>query len=202
MRDTNKITLPYLLETITNLALKFGNTIEFVECHLLPEFEDFIVKKEIFRASPEESAASWWVKRRDGGFLRTIATRVAHLKASSANIERTFSTLKYIQGPNRLRLALDRLVDIGRIKIKASNESTERLVETPAPTEFTRVQNTEMLSLETRALYEQFTKYIDFSKITDIESISVPSEQRAEQKTVKQLIQVSRNSRALKRRLL
>lgn len=63
-----------------------------------------------------------WTDRLENGILARIGLKFAHLKfahlkASSANIERTFPSLKLIQGLSRVNLSMSSLVSICRVKM-------------------------------------------------------------------------------------
>lgn len=54
-----------------------------------------------------ETASAWWSKAPKAQVLTRVALRLAHLRSSSANIERTFSKLKMIHSLSRYSLNVD-----------------------------------------------------------------------------------------------
>ena len=81
------------------------------------------------RQRANEKASSWWNDIHDSGHLKHCAIRLAHLKSSSANIERTFSTLRLIQSPSSTNLSMGRLIEIARIRID-KDDGLEDVMET------------------------------------------------------------------------
>lgn len=87
---------------------------------------DFVEKKEEPKA--DETVLIWWAERRGCEALQSIALRLAQLKASSTNIERTFSTLKFIQGSHKPRSITKKLVELVRVKLHNCNKTEEKEV--------------------------------------------------------------------------
>lgn len=103
-------------EAISRISIKSGATVEQIQKSLFLEFNHYRTFEPPFTAS-NEIPISWWSERASTSPLSCIGLRIANLKASSANIERTFSTLKYIQGDYRLNLGRETLLHSARIKI-------------------------------------------------------------------------------------
>lgn len=187
------------LRGISIIATKMGNSWEFIMDVLRPEFEDYVLRK--VTVEMKKSASIWWSRRKVGA-LRIIALKLSHLKASSANIERTFSSLKYIQGPYRLNLSLPRLIDIGRIRIGLQNNTSVTVESESANAEVEETKHSpkpELLSEETRKIYDEFIKYVDFRIINQPSRITTSSKTVVDQSTIEDMLALSRNSRALKR---
>lgn len=110
------------LESITRIALKSGVTLRKCESYLVEEFEYYIENTGGYGPmEPGQSVVDWWMERQSNGPLAKVALRLAHLKASSANIERVFSTVKHIQG-GKMSISPETLVHIGRLRIAAKDE--------------------------------------------------------------------------------
>lgn len=107
------------LETLA-LIVRSTAPIQRIKSSLIDEFEEYRNLREDYALEDSDNnPIKWWAKR-PSSILMQVATRLAHLKASSTNIERTFSTLKHIQGGSRVNLSLPSLLDIGRLKIATS----------------------------------------------------------------------------------
>lgn len=116
------------LEAITRIAVKSGIKLETVESCLADDFETY--NHNVSKSAAEGNIvgpARWWNTRMIGVMLGRVAIRLANLKASSANIERTFSTVKYIQSGGRLNFDTSTLVDIARLKISFQQEEEEEV---------------------------------------------------------------------------
>lgn len=64
-------------------------------------------------------------ERCDSGSLQRIACRFACLRGSSANIERIFSALKYVQGSWRMNLNTETMRDMVRLRLKEDSGLTD-----------------------------------------------------------------------------
>lgn len=193
-------TIDLVLEILVKIALKSGCNMDTIKKLLLPEFEEYILGIETFSTVTVNSASEWWTERRDSGALRSIALRLANLKASSANIERTFSTLKYIQGSNRLNLSLELFIDIGRVKLSLNNENSPKEINQPeTSTSYTPNCRPELLNQGLLRNYQQFVKYIDFSKVNKSRPISSQQQQPVQPESISELLELSRRSRLLKK---
>jgi len=112
------------LATINDIAADCGFSLGTIDRSISPEFETYVIDERSPRKRCSSlTAEEWWRKKRDCGALKFIAIKLANLRSSSANIERTFSTLRYIQGHNRLRLSLKTFADIARVKISLQQVS-------------------------------------------------------------------------------
>lgn len=109
-----------LLDTIIRIAARSGATLSMVSSSLIEEFEVYRNFLDDYAILDDGNSAKWWTNRLGSGLLAKVAIRLANLKASSTNIERTFSTLKGIQGGSRSNLSISSLIDICRVKINAS----------------------------------------------------------------------------------
>lgn len=186
------------LSYILNIGVKSGLDLMRAKRVLVPEFESYCQFEHEYAAEArkDETAAEWWSKRNDSGRLQQVALRLAYLKSSSANIERTFSALKYIQGSWRMNFCVDKMRDIARIRIDEKDDTTDlvelaggpNLVEEEEirPPIITISSNDseaatrslsqpdcdenklQHLDSATRVLYRNFVRYVDFSKITKI----------------------------------
>lgn len=104
------------LETMA-FIVQSSAPLQRIKSSLIDEFEAYRNLREDYALEDaENNPVKWWSKR-PSSILMQVAIRLAHLKASSTNIERTFSTFKQIQGGSRINLSLSSLVDIGRLKI-------------------------------------------------------------------------------------
>lgn len=72
-----------------------------------------------------KSALVYWRSKAESGLFQQIAIRLALLKPSSTDIERAFSTLKYIQGSWRYNLSIENLTILARIKIGLLDKNYE-----------------------------------------------------------------------------
>lgn len=93
----------------------------------------------------------WWTGRLDDGMLLPrVALRIAHLKAYAADMERTFSTIKGIQGSSRLSFLQSTLVDIARLKIlyneTLNDDELDELDQSTLTSDDQQSQNTSMNS--------------------------------------------------------
>lgn len=93
------------LNAMLSVATCSSVTVEDIEKSLIPEWESYCDLRDQFYepAKDGETAVQWWNSRAGVCNPREIALTFARLK-SSANIERTFSALKYIQGSHRHNL--------------------------------------------------------------------------------------------------
>lgn len=191
-----------VLKLLGELALKWGHSINFVKYQLRPEFDNFILRKGDFSAENNESALSWWLERKELSALRVLALRIARLKASSANIERTFSTLKYIQGPQRPRFYTAKLVEVGRVKLSNTNRVDDSVTVDCDSEGFVLdglEEKVELLDQKARQDYEEFVKYIDYSIINERTGSSSSPEGQAEPNAIAEILLASRKSRAQRR---
>lgn len=110
-------------EAMTRVAAKSGVKLKSIEQSLVDEFDTYRANANAFVSKdvPGEQV-KWWRGRMLGGVLGPVGFRLAHLKSSSANIERTFSTVKYIQSGGKLNFLSSSLVDIARLKISFNNK--------------------------------------------------------------------------------
>lgn len=114
------------LVSIVEVATKSGLDIRSANRKLLPELHDYCAFEDDYATDPgEENAIEWWKKRHDSGRLQQVALRFACLKSSSANIERTFSAMKYVQGCWRMNLSNETMKDLVRIRIDEAQDPTE-----------------------------------------------------------------------------
>lgn len=194
-----------ILNILIKIAKQGGDKMSFIQKYLLPEFEEMALRQGVFALHTTQTASSWWCNKRDSGGLRPVALRLAKLKASSANIERCFSSLKYIQGTNRLNLLLKTFCDLGRVKISIAGESSEecnggeRNFREPVDEEQVEDHKPELLAPQTLENYHAFSKYIDFTKINQRGCDELSDQQVSEDTDVTELLRLSRASRAQKK---
>lgn len=121
-------------KTIIRVARLSGFNRSALSSDLAHEFDAFCRQEGTFGSLPlpGETAAQWWSRTPDvaPGVLRRVALRITGLQASSANMERIFSHLKYIQSPNRLRFNLSSLLDIAKVRV-ADFEEDEFYMDAP-----------------------------------------------------------------------
>jgi len=122
----------YLTEDAIDLAL--GSIIRvaktskitpgMIEAALIPEFNSYLNKGGTYSKAPRDNDTAWgyWSRKHPASPLRSVAMRLACLKSSSANIERAFSTLKFIQGPVKTNYSVSTMRDIARIKININSD--------------------------------------------------------------------------------
>lgn len=107
-------------EAITRMAIKSGIALQTVKSCLADDFETY--KQNICKDVKTVEPGPWWANKMIGAILGPIGVRLAYLRASSANIERTFSTVKYIQSGSRLNFLPSTIIDLARLKIAYQEE--------------------------------------------------------------------------------
>lgn len=162
------------------------------------EFSKYCAQKGgLSRDQPKDmSASTWWSGVSTCPGLRQVAMRIARLRSSSANIERTFSKLKWFQGDRRGNLSIETLTHLGRIKIfegydddKIVEPKTDKIdqysphnqyvlendldlsfdLEDAAEFKSGSMQCTpELFDDETRCIWDEFNRYIDFSTVNKL----------------------------------
>lgn len=111
---------------IVEVSSKSGLDIRTANRKLLPELHGYCRFEDDYANEPgEEKAIEWWKNRHDSGRLQQVALRFACLRSSSANIERTFSAMKYVQGLWRMSLSIETMRDLVRIRIDETGESAD-----------------------------------------------------------------------------
>lgn len=112
-----------VLTTLIRIAASSGFDIAKLKRSFLPEFESFCKLEDDYAQIQRtgESAAQWWRKHADSGRFQQVALRLANLRSSSANIERTFSALKYVQGFWRMRISIGTMRDMARLRMYHKN---------------------------------------------------------------------------------
>lgn len=108
-----------IVEAILRLGMNQGISSAELEKSLLPEYTKFVKQEGIHSRlqTVTEKASIWWKNQPNFGILRNIPLRFANLKSSTANTERLFSTLKYIQGSHKTNLHISTLENIARCKL-------------------------------------------------------------------------------------
>lgn len=108
----------FILSILMKIARLCSFTDADISALLIPEFEMFCRQKGVLSSLPDndESAKSWWSRQPDGK-LKTIALRLANLRASSANTERFLSLAKNFQGDNRTNYSTETLTDLVRSNV-------------------------------------------------------------------------------------
>lgn len=114
-----------VLLTLTRLAQTLGYSKGQIENDLVDDFKNYTEQRGQLGSlsSDDQSPEEWWDAIAGCPTIKRIALRVVRLKASSANIERTFSAMKYIQGPNRHNFSLKTLKDMARIRTSDTTET-------------------------------------------------------------------------------
>lgn len=87
-------------------------------------FADFCRQKNEYSTLPRgnESSHNWWMRIPCKGVLKNVAIRLANLKPSSANCERTFSDVKQRQCPNRTNYRLETIKNILIVSLAIKQE--------------------------------------------------------------------------------
>lgn len=179
--------LKLCLKTISAISIKSGTRFNLVQCAMFVEFEDFKNFRGDYKMT-EQKSSDWWKDRNGGGLLSTVGSRLANLKSSSTNLERTFSSVKYIQGGYRLSFSAKNLLHLVRMKI-AMLEEQNNLKSRSQPQSDTPIQDEHLLSeyecssvtaadedvnwiedeeIQVKKNFESFFKYIDFSIVNEI----------------------------------
>lgn len=111
--------LELVFQTLVKIALKSGVPKNSLAQILIDEYERYKNGTGMYArpCKQDESPIEWWKKQSELGILRKLALRVSNLKSSSANTERVFSMLKFIQSPARTRFTIDKLESIARAKL-------------------------------------------------------------------------------------
>lgn len=117
-----------VLRSLIRLAKRSEISRLAISSVLIDEFEQFSRQENVFGdiATTGETALQWWSGRPDGP-LKTVAIRLASMRASSANIERVFSVIKLIQGQVKTRYDAETLVHIVRAKLAQEEDPDEEL---------------------------------------------------------------------------
>lgn len=114
------------LVEIIKTAIRSGANVANLQLVMFEQLSNYTSRRETFgSSSPNEAPVKYWLDRLGHGALPLVGLRLAHLKASSANIERTFSTIRYIQGSNRLNFSIENLINIARIKISTAKDCSD-----------------------------------------------------------------------------
>lgn len=130
--------LNYMTEDGIDLALKIIINIaesknkfskRTIATSLIPEFQSYCAFEGKYSKiiTEETDVLSWWSTLHDCGSLGEVACRIAALRSSSSNIERTFSTLKLIQGYSRMNFALKTLKNLAKIRFSQKEAPQELL---------------------------------------------------------------------------
>lgn len=121
--------LKQVLKTLTGILNKTGLASPNVNDLLLQEFTAYSLLSEQFsKDQPQDQLAiEWWANINSSSTFKLLAIRIARLRSSSANIERTFSALRWIQGSRRANLSIDTLTHMTRIKIYENNDQYQLL---------------------------------------------------------------------------
>lgn len=115
------------LHTIVKIGLKSGMSMQRLSSSVIAQ--DFDNYREFGDGYPPATsnirALQYWQERSSLGPLARISIRLANLKATSANIERMFSTMSYIKGKHRNRLLNSNFIHMGRIKLNSKEAPEE-----------------------------------------------------------------------------
>lgn len=117
-----------ILSAINRVERTCGYKSSKILNQLVEEFLKFSRQEGSFseRLNDGEDSKSWWQRQQDSA-LKPIASRLMDLKSSSADIERAFSTLNYIQGSNRLNFSHRTLINIAKIKVADFLDASEMI---------------------------------------------------------------------------
>lgn len=107
------------LDLVSDVLLDIGTRSGCDVGVITDEFAKYCSRKGFYSQSQPESmnASEWWSKSHGRADMKLVGCRISHLRSSSANIERTFSALRWFQGQRRTRLHVSTLMHISRIKI-------------------------------------------------------------------------------------
>lgn len=207
------------MKTIIQVAINSDISIKRLDTTLISDIEAYRgqeceFKREDANCKPRE----WWSKRTAAGPLTQVALRFADLRASSANIERTFSVVRGIEGLNRAGFVLTTLRDIARLKINLkdsnknylddsdfsnhredcqSNQSSRRSSLDRSNEDL--VEWTEDQELQQTQLYRSIMKYFDFDRLNHLNAEpSVPDV--ASQERIDQIVRRAREVRNIENR--
>lgn len=117
MRYLTDAAIDLSLETIVRIANRTGSSLSRIQSSIIDEFNlyrDF--QYDYGTLDLANDPAKWWNERQASDLAR-IAARIAHLKASSSNIRKTYVTSKFIHSENKLNPSVSSLVHLARIKI-------------------------------------------------------------------------------------
>lgn len=111
---------------VFNLAIASGVFSNAESQTLYSNFRDFCSQKGPLsrKASREESALEWWSEQSNLIALKVIGIRLANLRSSSANLERVWSSLRYVQQPASTNYDQDTLICIMRTKTYLQDRSS------------------------------------------------------------------------------
>jgi len=114
------------LREIIQLARKSKTSQVIIETALISEFNYYLQKRGCYRMNPDQqkTAFNYWLEEEEDSPLKTVALRLASLRSSSANIERTFSKLKFIQSLPKTNLSIETMRDIARIRMNRRPSSS------------------------------------------------------------------------------
>lgn len=151
---------------IMQIANDMGMTRDIIMTRLKKELVSFSRNEDEYNDAEFDSnlsAIDWWSKFGKGGYLKSIAIRLASLKASSGNIERTFSSIRQIQGLNRLSFNLETLIALTQLRVYKSEAKSHgdlrEINEEYQPND----HRPELLGPKARELYHEFKKFVDFA---------------------------------------
>lgn len=121
MRYVTNAAMNLAFRSAISIAIKLGIKSTRIEKELVEEYSDYTMIRgdfaEVIR--PSETVIEYWYRMTDTGYptISRIGIKLARIFSSSANIERTFSTMKYIQGSWRLSMSISTLEHLARCKI-------------------------------------------------------------------------------------
>lgn len=132
--------LELVLLGLLKLGAKTGMEKEMVKLGLAEDYPLFCSQRGKFgkRIGPSQSSRDWWEKVQGSGVLRILGMRLSNLKSSTANIERTFSIMRLIQGQVRTNLNVKTLEHLTRLKFQKKMEVEDQelisgMIETISP---------------------------------------------------------------------
>lgn len=162
-------------EAIVRIAIKSGIPFNYVRAGLTLDLE-------IYRSEPTEPLMTdpkvWWRSQTSYPVLSQVAQRLLSIEATSANIERLFSSLKCIQGDYRQNLSSSTLVDLARTRMAYMDDPKPENVELNGEI-FDKISDEfkhnlsnwiENRHMSVKRDYQNFFNYFDFTLIRECNS--------------------------------
>lgn len=118
----------FIGKAILKIASKCGCSKDEISLQLPSELDSYRDQAPTFRLPVKsgQPAYDWWSNlANQRSCLKLCALRLATLKSSSANMERIFSVLKFVQGNNRARYHNSTLTSIARVKMSMTETNSK-----------------------------------------------------------------------------
>lgn len=115
------------LDLVSGVLIDIGTRSGCDVSALAEQFAQYSLRMGMYARSQSasESAVDWWSQIYGRADMKLVGGRIARLRSSSANIERTFSNLKWFQGSRRGRLLISTLMHISRIRLYQAYDQDE-----------------------------------------------------------------------------